>query len=388
MPTDHHAAAAASSGDRPRRWAFALVCLTYGTATVGEQLLSPLFPTARTDLGLTTGQGGVAFAVLAVSIAVFNMVAGLALRRWCAATVMRASLLTVAAGSTVAALATGLPSLLVSQALLGAAAGLFFPSGLQGVATFAEPGRRGFAMGIYGVAFSVGLTVAALLGTLGAATSWRIPFWSGAGLGVVSLVAIARLRTPMPDPGGARGVPWRAVFGLPTVVGTIGAMLQYGVLAFFTTFAVERWELTEGAAAAVLAVGRVVSIAAKLVGGRTTDRVGPRGSVVRTSLLLSALGLLWVLLPGGLVTYGVAAVFAGTVSSIFPAANVMAVERFGSHGLALGAYRSVQIGMGALAGFVIGNSPLSLQITVLIAVSTPLLLVWACRPLVASDPER
>ena len=68
MPTDHHAAAAASSGDRPRRWAFALVCLTYGTATVGEQLLSPLFPTARRDLGLTTGQGGVAFAVLAVSI--------------------------------------------------------------------------------------------------------------------------------------------------------------------------------------------------------------------------------------------------------------------------------------------------------------------------------
>ena len=66
MPTDHHAAAAASSGDRPRRWAFALVCLTYGTATVGEQLLSPLFPTARRDLGLTTGQGGVAFAVLAV----------------------------------------------------------------------------------------------------------------------------------------------------------------------------------------------------------------------------------------------------------------------------------------------------------------------------------
>ncbi len=363
------------------RWApFLLVCLTYGSATVGEQLLSPLFPAARTDLGLSKGQGGIAFGVLAVGIAVFNMVGGLALRRWTAATLMRASMTLTVAGSVVAALANSFAPLVASQVLLGAAAGTFFPAGLQGVAAFGGRARRGFAMGLYGVAFSAGLTVAALLGSLGAAQGWRIPFWVSAGLAAVTIVSIGRLRTPAADATQPRSVPWRLVLGLPTVVGTVGATLQYGVLAFFTTFAVDVWHLTEARAAAVLAVGRVVSIVAKVVGGRSTDRIGPRASVLRTGVLLSVLGVAWVLLPAGLVTYGIAAVFAGTVSSIFPAANVMAVERFGGHGLALGAYRSVQIAIGALAGVIIGNSPIALRPTVLIAVVTPFSLLWFCRP--------
>ena len=63
-----------------------------------------------------------------------------------------------------AALADGFGSIIAAQILLGAGAGLFFPAGLQAVAIFAGPTRRGFAMGIYGVAFSGGLTVAALFG--------------------------------------------------------------------------------------------------------------------------------------------------------------------------------------------------------------------------------
>ena len=80
------------------------------------------------------------------------------------------------------------------------------------------------------------------------------------------------------------------------------------------------------------------------------------------------------------MTYCIAALFAGTVSSIFPVANVLAVERFGNNGLALGAYRSVQIGIGALAGVIIGNSPIGLRWTVFVCVLVPLSLVWFCRP--------
>ena len=363
---------------------FALVCATYAAVTVGEQLLSPLFPTARAELGMTKAQGGVAFAVLAASIAVFNMVAGLALRRWRASAVMRASLAVTVAGAVLAALATGLGTIVAAQALLGAGAGLFFPSGLQGVAAFGGTARRGFAMGLYGVAFSAGLTIAALFGSLGASAGWRVPFWITAGLAVAALAAMLTLHTAPPDPSVPRTIPWRAVLGLPTLVGTVGATLQYGVLAFFTTFAVDQWKLSEARAALVLAIGRVISIIAKVLGGQATDRRGARASVFRTGLLLSALGAVWVLAPANLATYAVAAVFAGTVSSIFPAANVMAVERFGGHGLALGAYRSVQIGIGALAGLLIGRSPLGLRWTMFAAVLTSVLLVWWCRPLPAA----
>ena len=373
------------SAGQPRWGAIALVCGAYFAATVGEQLLSPLFPTARDDLGLSEGQGGIAFGALALAIAVFNMVSGVALRRWSAITVIRCSTIVTAAGAVAAAMADGYAGVLVAQVLLGAGAGLFFPAGLQAVAIFAGANRRGFAMGIYGVAFSIGLTVAALLGVLGASSGWRVSFWIAAGLAVVALVVTSRMTTAPPLRGARWTLPWRAVLGLPTIVGTVGAILQYGVLAFFATYAVDEWELSEARAAALLAGGRIVSIAAKLVGGASADRIGPRASVVRTGVLLSVTGVLWVSLPAGVVTYCIAALFAGTVSSIFPVANVLAVERFGNNGLALGAYRSVQIGIGALAGVVIGNSPIGLRWTVFVCVLVPLSLVWFCRPVPSSD---
>lgn len=368
------------SVDQPRWGSFGLICGTYLSATVGEQLLSPVFPTVRDSLGLSRGQGGVAFGVLAFAIAVFNMVGGTALRRWPAIAVVRASCVFTACGGVLAATSTGFWSIVLAQVLLGAGAGLFFPAGLQGVALFAGPNRRGFAMGLYGVAFSVGLTVAALFGALGASTGWRVPFWIASALAAATLISVSTVTTPRPVRGSHRAVPWRAVLGLPTVVGTVGAILQYGVLAFFATFAVDEWGLSEARAATVLAVGRIISIAAKMIGGATADRIGARASVLRTGVLLSCTGVLWVVLPGGLATYALAAIFAGTVSSIFPAANVMAVERFGNDGLALGAYRSLQIGVGALAGILIGNSPIGLRWTVLACVVTPLALVWFCRP--------
>jgi predicted MFS family arabinose efflux permease len=270
--------------------------------------------------------------------------------------------------------------------LLGAGAGLFFPAGLQGVAAFGGTARRGFAMGVYGVAFSAGLTVAALFAALGASAGWRVPFWIAAAVAAVALLSMTSIHTVRPERGAPLDMPWRAVLGLPTIVGTVGAVLQYGVLAFFTTYAVDQWDLSEARAASVLAVGRVLSIVAKLIGGAATDRIGPRASVLRTGVVLGCTGLLWVLLPAGWPAYAFAAIFAGTVSSIFPAANVMAVDRFGHHGLALGAYRSLQIAIGAVAGVLIGNSPWGLHATVTIAVLTPFVLLWFCRP--EQVPER
>lgn len=367
------------SVERPRWGALSLVCAAYLASTVGEQLLSPLFPTARDDLHLSESQGGIAFGVLALAIAISNLLGGVVLRHRGAMDVIRLAMVATAVGAAVAATAPGFGAILVAQTLLGVGAGVFFPAGLQGVALFSGSARRGFAMGIYGVAFSGGLTVAALFGALGASVGWRVPFWISSGLAATAFVATTRVHTARPTTRPPWRIPWRLVLGLPTIVGSIGAVLQYGVLAFFATFAVDNWGLTDGRAATVLAVGRVVSIAAKVVGGATTDRLGPRASVLRTGMLLSATGAVWVLLPAGIVTYAIAALFAGTVSSIFPAANVMAVERFGGHGLALGAYRSIQIGLGAVAGVVIGVSPLGLRWTMFGCVLLPLALLWLCR---------
>jgi predicted MFS family arabinose efflux permease len=368
-------------GPRPRWGSFALVCLAYLVATTGEQLLSPVYPTARDDLGLSVGQGGIVFGLLTGSIAVFNLVGGLLLRRTGPSTLVRAAALVGVLGSVTTATAHSFGQLIVGQVVLGASAGLFFPAGLQAVALLAGPARKGFAMGIYGVAFSGGLTLAAVLGAIGSSFDWRISFWVAAGLGAVAVIGGAGEAKAKPVRGSHNRFSWRTVVALPTAVGTVLAVCQYGAIPFLTTFAVDEWGLSATRAAAVLIVGRIISIAAKVVGGASADRVGAKASARRTGLVLTATGLAWVLLPGSWPTYALAALFAGMVSSLGPVANVLAVERFGNDGMALGAYRSVQIALGAAASALIGlaGDVAGLRPTLAVATLTPLALLWICR---------
>jgi predicted MFS family arabinose efflux permease len=369
------------SGIAPRWGAFALLCLAYFVTTTGEQMLSPLFPSVAADLGLSVTQGGIAFAVLTGTIAVTNLVGGAGLRRFKPVTLIRAAAAFGVAGSVVNALSNGYATLLVGQALLGAAAGIFFPAGLQGVGIAAGPSKRGFAMGIYGVAFSLGLTAAAVLGAIGAGVGWRTPFWIAG-----ALFLAAALTSGLSDLGpraatSGTAVPWRDVLSLPTYVGIVLAVLQYGAIPFLTTFAVTRWGISAAAAATVLIVGRLLSIVAKVVGGASADRIGAKASARRTSWALTATGLAWVLLPGNVATYAIAAVFAAMVSSLGPVANILAVERFGQNGMALGMYRSVQIALGAAASAVVGviAGIAGLRPTLAVAALVPLALLWICR---------
>jgi MFS transporter, YNFM family, putative membrane transport protein len=373
--------------ERPRWGAFALVCLAYLGVTVGEQALSPVMPEVAAEFGVSEGQSGVAFGLLALSIAVANLVGGAVLGRFGPRALMLAGLGTTVAGSVVAALAEGFGLVVAAQVLLGTGAGLYFPAGLQAVPVVSGRGRRGFAMGIYGVAFSAGLTVAAVLGAVGATHGWRIAFWSAAGLAAAAFVATWSVRLGPPSGTSVSlRFPAKAVLGLPTAIGAVGAVCQYGAIPFLTTFAVTEWQLRAGQAAALLALGRVLSILAKLVSGVSSDRRGPIASARTTALVVGATGIAWVTLPAGWPAYACAALFAGAVSSFFPVANMVAVDHFGAHGPALGAYRSAQIGIGAAAGWLIGRigETVGLRATLLVAVASPLLLVVALHGRTAS----
>ena len=62
-------------------------------------------------------------------------------------------------------------------------------------------------------------------------------------------------------------------------------------------------------------------------------------------------------------------------------ANILAVERFGTNGMALGMYRSLQIGIGAAASALVGlvAEAAGLRPTLAIAMLVPLALLWICR---------
>lgn len=363
----------------PRTWIpFALVCLAYMGVTIGEQALSPVMPEVNAEFGVTEGQTGVAFGLLAASIAAANLVGGAVLGKFGPKRMMLAGLAATTAGAVFAALTQGFGGLVAAQVLLGIGAGLYFPAGLQAIPVVSDPKRRGFYMGIYGVAFSGGLTVAALLGAIGAASGWRLAFWVTAALAGAAFVATLAIDLGQPGrtPVSIR-FPLRVLTGMPIFVGGLATICQYGALPFLTTFATAQWGLSAGQAATLLLIGRLISIVAKLTAGAGMDRNGPLVSARRTGLLLTALALGWTLLPAGWITYGCAALFAGAVSSLGPIANILAVDHFGSHGPSLGAFRSLQIGIGAVAGWLVGHfgELIGLRTTLVVASLVPVLLV-------------
>ncbi len=381
------------TSDAPRWGGFALACGAYLAASVGESLLSPIFPTTAGDLGLDLTLGGVAFGLLTGAIALANIAGGALLPRLGATRVIRLAALLSVGGALLAATARSFPQLAAAQVVLGAGSGLYFPAGIQAVGLLAGPRRKGFAMGMFGVAFSGGLTIAAVLAAFGAEHGWRLPFVVSAVLSTASALGTLGLRVPPVAPAPARA-RLGDVLGRPTAVGTIGSICQYGTVSFLTVFAVDEWGLTVAAAASLLAVGRALSIVAKLVTGASADRRGPLASARRTAAVLTAAGVGWSLLPGSPLTYALAAVFIGTVSSLFPIANVLAFERFGQQGGALGLYRSVQIALGAVATLLVGVLGDAVGLRPVLALTTlaPLALFWICRepaPVpAASEPVR
>lgn len=331
----------------------AAIVAAYLAVSVAEAALAPLFPSIEGDLKLGTSGAGVVLGVLTAHIAMGNLLGGYLLHRVSARTVAAASLGVAAAGCALAARSTTFPMLVASQALIGLGAGLFFAPGLKAAGLAGGPNRRGLAMGIFGVAFSAGLAVAAYLAAAMAGRDWNGAFAVAGGACAAGLLIVYLVRWPQAPEPPARTGRLRAM-RLPVLVGTVGTVSQYGTVGFLALFAVSSWDFTAAAAALLLGAGRVLSVAGKLIVGSAADRFGSLRAVRGVGIVLVATGASWSLLPRSPFTIGAAVLFTATVSALFPIANLVAFERFGDQGAMLGAYRSVQIGIGAAAAFSIG----------------------------------
>lgn len=355
--------------------------------TVAESILAPLFPSVTTELGLELEGVGAAFGLLTGSIAVGNLFGGWLLSRFGARLGLNASLILTACGAALAALSRSGATFLLAQAVIGAGTGIFFAPGINLIGRATPPRRRGLAMGVFGVAFSAGLAVAALLAALGAETGWRMPFWVAAGSCVVGalLVSVASLpralATEMYE--SSSGHRFDRALMAPIAVASVGTVTQYGTVGFMALFAVATWELTPAGAALVVAAGRILAVPGKVFVGAASDRWGNRVTLSTLAICLGLTGLVWTVVPGVTIAIPAAVVFAAAVSGIFPIANVLALNDFGWRGGMLGIYRSTHIAVGAVGAWAIGAAAarIGLGTTLRVTAILPLILVLvAMRP--------
>jgi predicted MFS family arabinose efflux permease len=359
---------------------FATATVGYLAVTTGESLLAPLLPMLRGELGLDLRGAGLALGLVSAAIALGNLGGGALLARRGARQGVVAGLAVAAAGGLVAAASQGPPSFVLGQALLGLGSGVFFAAGLRAVGVLGGS-RRGLAMGLFGVAFSGGLALAALLAALAGVWGWRTSFVAVAVLALATALAAALAPLPGPPPaaaggGSGTGQVLRRLMASPLLVGGVAAASQYGTVGFLPSFAVTAWGLSPAAAALLLATARLLSVPAKLVSGNAADQAGSYRIARRLGLLLAGLGVCWTLLPVPVAPLA-AVLFAAFVSGLGPVANVLAFERYGASGMLLGAFRSAQIGLAAAAGAGIGavSAAFGLRPVLAVSVLLPLVLV-------------
>ncbi len=357
--------------------AFWLTCGAYLATTTAEAMLSPIYPTVDDELGFGLSDAGLFFAVLAAAIAVATVIGGSLLHRWRPSRVATVALAVTTVGSLVAAAADSRAGFLASQIIIGSGAGLLWPAAVKLVGDLIDPGRRGLSMGVFGVAFSGGLVTAAGLAALGASIDWRLAFVVSAALAAAAMVAMLFVASEAPVAGGRLLSGVGPALGLPTAVGVVAGFSQYATVSFLPVFAVEVWAVPAAGAALVLAAARVLSIPVKLVAGWLADRSGPELTVRILGLALAVSGLAWATLPLRWLAVCGAVAFAALVSGLFPLANLMALDRSGGRGVALGVFRAVQIGAGAAVGLVLGAAAdrYGLRPTIAVTAVLPVALV-------------
>ena len=334
------------------RWAtFGYLFSLYFILGGAETMISPLFPLVRDDLRLTESQLPAILTAVAVGIAAFNVLGG-ASSRWLSDRAMvRASAVSLAVGMVLSGTAESFWVLLAGQALLGIAFGIFFPPALAAVARL-YPDAPGKAIAVYGLAYSFGLTAAALSGTAGAG-GWRWVFIGCAAPAAVAVAYTPRWTEPARNPDAPpllsqlRQYARMRTYRLAGYASVGGVSMHYIVIAlspvYFVDRGVELWVV-----AVLLAAGRALSAAVKLVGGALYDRRGGPWTARQMMLATSALGLL-MLLPPARAGVWVLVPFVAVAVSVLPVSNAMLVGVLPPQsGWGIGTFRAGLLGSAAL----------------------------------------
>jgi MFS family permease len=345
-----------------RRILFLLGIVAFVAGYTGSQMAHTL-PFARLSLDMSEGAMSLAFAgVRAASLlgVGFAIVADRRGRR----RPLIAAFTLLAAGSLLTAFVPVASIYVVAQSTVRIGVVAIAGVGLVFLAEELTPGVRGYGIGLYGLAGSLGVGTGLLILPLAerADEAWRVLFALG-GLGLLALPLLLRF---LPEsrayrPGAPIGFVTALRMGLNKHFWPL-AGVSFFVAAFAAPafdFVLERlisdlgWQA--GAARFLLIVTSGLGAIGLLVGGRAADRLGRRPTAVAAMLIGLLGGLGFYLLDSG--WFLAASIFLATLGAtmLTPALGAMRAELFPTkvRATAAGWVTNVAI-LGSIAGFVVG----------------------------------
>ncbi|MEF8882487.1 MAG: MFS transporter [Halapricum sp.] len=278
-------------------------------------LLPPIFGALQADLGITTGQSGLALGVVGFVVVALQLPLGYLSDAHSRTLVLGISLTFGALGAALTAATQGFASLLVAAVVTGIGLGGHHPSHYPMLAAATDPDARGRAFSIHGFTGALGFAVPpAIVGALtwlsgpsgrvGPVADWR------AAIGLIAVIGalyaagclwIVRRRIPSsvttapgtttPDRPSMQSLPSRFVSGLVsilsaraivllTVLWFLTSMANWGVQAYTQPLLTAGYGIPAGTANLLVSAMLTIGAVAILAGGWLSDRYGARAVIL------------------------------------------------------------------------------------------------------------
>lgn len=258
----------------------ALLPLAIGAFAIGstEFAIMGLLPEIGETLGATVPAMGLLITAYALGVVVGAPILT-ALSAWISSKQTLVALMAVfAVGNLLSAFATDYRMMLISRVVASLAHGSFFGVGAIVARRLAPPGKQTQAISL----MFTGLTVANLLGVplgtwLGQTVSWRLVFGIIAGLGVLTMIAVA---LAIPDDSTRINLRQEVrAFKLPQVwfglgITTVAFGALFAVYSYITPILNEHTGIDGTMVTIVLALYGLGTTVGSIMGGRLGDRYG------------------------------------------------------------------------------------------------------------------
>ena len=212
-------------------------------------------------------------------------------------------------------LSTHLWMLFASRTLAGILSSATFPAAMAFIGDSTTEENRSGGMGIIGAAMGIGMVIGPGIGGIFASNSLNVPFFIGAGLSILATILIFIVLPESLEPhsrnstkkiiGPQLKTMWNALSGPIGYLLFLGFLVSFALTAFegiFGLYALYKFDYGPGQVGIILTViGLMSAVVQGILTGPITKRFGEY-SVIKTSLLCSAIGFILMLLAIDFVT--------------------------------------------------------------------------------------
>ena len=267
---------------------------------VGRIVFAPLLPSIETDLGLAHAEAGSFF--LATSMGYFISLLGsgfLSCRLTHRKTIVLSALF-VGVALLGLSLCKSLWTVRLMLFLLGLSAGIYMPSGIATLTFLVNPKHWGKAIAVHELAPNLGFVAAPLL-----AEAFMLWFpWQGVivFLGITSIIVGVAFHLfgrggefpgDSPNFGSLKDFFAEPAFWIMAVLFCLGICGTLGIYTMLPLYLVAGQGLNRNWANTLVALSRIPSIFMAFVAGWTSDRIGPKKTIIGIFLIT---GLMTILL--------------------------------------------------------------------------------------------